>query len=157
MDSDTDIAPGPAPDTIVGWREWLALPTLGVAAIKAKIDSGARSSALHVVRQERFHRDGEPWVRFTVESDGPGSPSVECEAPVIDERNVTDSGGHTTKRPFIRTEVRLGALQWSIEVNLTDRRHMLFPMLLGRTAMQQRLLVDPARSYVHGARLEDAT
>lgn len=152
--------PNPTPSMveaprIIGWREWLALPQLGVTAIKAKIDSGARSSALHVVWQERFHKRGQPWVRFTVESDGPGSPSVESEAAVVDERNVTDSGGHTTKRPFIRTRVRLGAEIWPIEINLTDRRHMLFPMLLGRTAMIGRYLVDPARSFVHGRVEED--
>ncbi len=140
---------------IVGWREWLALPELGVAAIKVKIDSGARSSALHVVRQERFHLRQQAWVRFTVESDGPGSPSIESEAEVVDERYVTDSGGHTTRRPFIRTLVCLGGECWPIEINLTDRRHMLFPMLLGRTAMQGRLLIDPARSFVHGGSNEE--
>lgn len=141
---------------IVGWREWLALPDLGVVAIKAKIDSGARSSALHVVRQERFDRDGRMWVRFAVESDGPGSACVEAEAEIIDERNVTDSGGHTTRRPFIRTLVRLGDQNWPIEVNLADRRHMLFPMLFGRTAILGRLLVDPARSFVFGGNNEEA-
>jgi hypothetical protein len=145
----------PAPPRILGWREWLALPELGVAAIKAKVDSGARSSALHVVRQQRFTRDDRPWVHFTVEADGPGSPSVEAEAEIVDERNVTDSGGHTTKRPFIRTLVCLGGECWPIEVNLADRRQMLFPMLLGRTAMLGRLLVDPSRSFVHGGGNEE--
>lgn len=139
----------------VGWREWLALPDLGVVAIKAKIDSGARSSALHVVRQERFHQGGRPWVHFTVEADGIGSPSVEAEAEIVDERNVTDSGGHTTKRPFIRTHVQLGEQRWLIEINLADRRHMLFPMLLGRTAMLGRLLVNPARSFMLGGTNEE--
>lgn len=146
----------PAATRIVGWREWLALPALGVVAIKAKIDSGARSSALHVVRQERFERDGRPWVRFAVESDGPGSACAEAEAEIVDERNVTDSGGHTTRRPFIRTEVRLGGQSWPIEVNLADRRHMLFPMLFGRTAIIGRLIVDPARSFVFGGTNEEA-
>jgi len=145
----------PAPPRILGWREWLTLPELGVSAIKAKIDSGARSSALHVVHQHRFTRDGRPWVRFTVESDGPGSASAEAESEIVDERNVTDSGGHTTRRPFIRTLVCLGGECWPIEVNLADRRHMLFPMLLGRTAMFGRWLVDPARSYVHGGANEE--
>jgi hypothetical protein len=144
-----------APPRILGWREWLALPELGVAAIKAKVDSGARSSALHVIHQQRFLREGQLWVHFTVESDGAGSPSVEAESQIVDERNVTDSGGHTTKRPFIRTLVCLGGECWPIEVNLTDRRHMLFPMLLGRTAMLGRLLVDPARSFVYGGTNEE--
>lgn len=138
------------PPRIIGWREWLSLPELGIAGIKAKIDTGARSSALHVVWQERFHRDGAPWVRFLLEADGSGSAGVESEAEVLDERNVTDSGGHVSKRPFIRTLVRIGGEQWPIEVNLADRRRMLFPMLLGRTAMKGRLLVDPARSFVYG-------
>jgi len=154
---EIDPIPSQLAPRIVGWREWLSLPSLGVARIKAKIDSGARSSALHVVWQERFHAGGAPWVRFAVESDGPGSASVECAAPVLDERNVTDSGGHTTRRPFIRAQVCLGEFCWPIEINLTDRRHMLFPMLLGRTAMQQqRLLVDPSLSYVYGSQVEAA-
>lgn len=140
---------------IVGWREWLALPELGVAAIKAKIDSGARSSALHVVWQQRFERDGQPWVRFAVETDGPGSAAVQSEAAVIDERDVTDSGGHTSRRPFIRTMVVLAEHSWPIELNLADRRQMLFPMLLGRTAMTGRVLVDPDLSYTLGGPDED--
>lgn len=140
----------PRPLRIVGWREWLSLPQLGIVAVKAKIDTGARSSALHVVWQERFHRDGAPWVRFLLESDGSGSAGVESEAEVVDERNVTDSGGHISKRPFIRTLLDLGGEQWPIEINLADRRHMRFPMLLGRTAMIGRLLVDPSRAFVFG-------
>jgi hypothetical protein len=155
MDTQKPSIAVAAPLRILGWREWVALPELGVAAIKAKVDSGARSSALHVVHQTRFVRLGRPWVRFTVESDGPGSPSVEAESEIADERNVTDSGGHTTRRPFIRTLLCLGGECWPIEVNLTDRRHMLFPMLLGRTAMHGRLLVDPARSFVHGGFSEE--
>ena len=134
----------------IGWREWLALPDFGVRAIKAKIDSGARSSALHVVWQQREMRGGAPWVRFAVESDGLGSPSIETAGAIVDERDVTDSGGHTTRRPFVRTLVRVGEDEWPIEINLSDRRHMRFPMLLGRTAMMGRLLVDPALSFTLG-------
>lgn len=135
---------------IVGWREWLALPELGIAAIKAKIDSGARSSALHVLWQQRVARADGHWVRFAVEIDGPGSAAMTSEALVIDERDVTDSGGHTTRRPFIRTLLRIADRQWPIEINLAERRHMRFPMLLGRTAMDGRLLIDPASSYTLG-------
>jgi len=156
MESTATASLSLPPASIVGWREWLALPDLGVTAIKAKIDSGARSSALHVVWQERFHRNGGPWLRFAVESSGMGSPQVESEAEIVDERNVTDSGGHTTRRPFIRTRVKLGGDLWPIEINLFDRRHMLFPMLLGRTAMIARLLVDPARSFLRGGDLTEA-
>ncbi len=156
MENRVPLIVEPTPLRILGWREWLALPELGVAAIKAKVDSGARSSALHVVHQERFTRHGRPWVRLAVESDGPGSICAQADAEIVDERNVTDSGGHTTRRPFIRTLVCLGGECWPIEVNLADRRQMLFPMLLGRTAMLGRLLVDPARSYVHGGCNESA-
>lgn len=135
---------------VIGWREWLALPEFGVRAIKAKIDTGARSSALHVVWHERFRRAGGDWVRFAVESAGPGSFAVRCEAIVVDERDVTDSGGHTTRRPFVRTTLELGDDAWPVEINLADRKRMLFPMLLGRTAMAGRLLVDPAQSHVLG-------
>lgn len=138
------------PMTIVGWREWLALPDLGIRAIKAKIDTGARSSALHVLWQQRTQHQGQPFVRFAVECAGAASQQVEAEAAVVDERNVTDSGGHTTCRPFIRTVLQLGSARWDIEINLADRQHMLFPMLLGRTAMLGRLLVDPAESFVFG-------
>ncbi len=134
----------------IGWREWLALPEFGVRAIKAKVDSGARSSALHVVWQYRETLDGAPWVRFAVQSNGIDSATVESAGAIVDERNVTDSGGHTTVRPFVRTLVRIGSDQWPIEINLCDRRHMRFPMLLGRTAMLGRLLVDPALSFTLG-------
>lgn len=139
----------------VGWREWLSLPELGIEAIKAKVDTGARSSALHVVWQERFARADEPWVRFAVERDGPGSGIAVAEALVIDERRVTDSGGHTTLRPFIRTLVGLADSVWPIEINLADRSHMLFPMLLGRTAIAGRLIVDPHLSFAFGEPPED--
>ena len=106
---------------------------------------------IHVIRQHR--RDGSDVEigRAPLFTQGagicvPGTKGAE----IVDERNVTDSGGHTTKRPFIRTLVCLGGECWPIEINLTDRRHMLFPMLLGRTAMLGRLLIDPARSFVHG-------
>jgi hypothetical protein len=138
----------------IGWREWLALPQLGVRAIKAKIDSGARSSALHVVWHVRETRSGLPWVRFAVETDGPGSTTLECAGEIVDERDVTDSGGHTTRRPFIRTDIEIGDQRWPIEINLCDRRHMRFPMLLGRTAMLGRLIVDPALSFTLGGSLE---
>lgn len=140
--------------TTVGWREWLALPDLGIRAIKAKIDSGARSSALHVAWQKRYLHEGRQWVRFAVQVQDGAADLVESAAMVVDERNVTDSGGHITCRPFVRTRVQVGAACWQIEVNLADRRHMLFPMLLGRTAMVGRLLVDPAQSFVLGHRAE---
>jgi hypothetical protein len=134
----------------LGWREWLALPDLGIGAIKAKVDTGARSSALHVESQEAFLRDGADWVRFAISPGSRRSPPVVCEAPVLAVRPVTDSGGHTTERCFIGTVLQVAGRRWPIEINLTNRTHMLFPMLLGRTAMAGRLTVDPARSYTLG-------
>lgn len=134
----------------VGWREWLALPELGIAAIRAKVDTGARSSALHVESLEHFIERGAPWVRFTVRPARNARSAIACAAEVIDVRPVTDSGGRTTNRPFIRTLLAIAGQSWPIEVNLTQRTHMLFPMLLGRTAMAGRLLVDPAASFLLG-------
>lgn len=134
---------------MLGWREWVALPGLGVGAIRAKIDSGARSSALHVDAQWRFIDAGAPWVGFRLRP-GDAGGAVECLAPVLDLREVADSGGHRRLRVFVRTSVRLAGIEREIEVNLSDRRGMRFPMLLGRTAMARAFTIDPARSYLHG-------
>lgn len=133
--------------TNLGWREWLALPALGIASIKAKLDTGARSSALHVEALETFRRDGVLQVRFTVRPRRRGSRLVSCEAPVRDRRVVTDSGGHRGERWFIETEVELAGRRFVTEINLTDRGAMLFPLLLGRSALGGRFAVDPALSY----------
>jgi len=133
----------------LGWREWLALPDLGISAIRAKIDSGARSSALHVEHLSTHLVDGREWVRFGVRA-GSDDTITDCDAPVLHRRHVTDSGGHVTERVFIRTTLRLGHKRYAIDINLTDRRNMLFPMLLGRTAMAGRWIVDPGRSYLLG-------
>ena len=140
--------------TILGWREWLSLPKLGIAAIQAKIDSGARSSALHVESYETYEKNGVEYVRFTVRT-GRGDETRTCRARVVDRRPVTDSGGHVTERVFIRTALEIAGHSHRIEINLTNRRNMLFPMLLGRTAMARRYLVDPGRSYVLGDRHTD--
>ena len=136
---------------LIGWREWLALPDLGIASIKTKIDTGARSSALHVEELSEFSFRGERWARFRV---APGSRRSRrhqvVETPITDERLVTDSGGNRALRPFIRTRVALGPWSWPIEINLTDRRAMLFPMLLGRSAITGRAMVHPGISFSLG-------
>jgi hypothetical protein len=134
---------------LAGWREWLALPDLGIPAIRAKLDTGARSSALHVDAMELFGRGGRRFVRFSLRP-GPDLAPVEKEAEVVDIRPVTDSGGRRRERPFILTTLQVAGSRWPIEINLTSRADMLFPMLLGRTAMARRLLVDPARSFLLG-------
>jgi hypothetical protein len=145
--------PDPATPVVLGWREWLALPDLGIRAIRAKVDTGARSSALHVDDLETTVRDGVEWVRFHLGADGVFDSLRDgewAEAPVLDRRMVTDSGGHRTERIFILTTLSLAGEAWPIEINLSQRRNMLFPMLLGRTAMAGRFLVDPQRSFVLG-------
>lgn len=138
-----------APLTL-GWREWLALPALGIGAIRAKIDSGARSSALHVDSIEPFRQQGADWVRFTIVTGVVDAPALHCEAAVADRRPVTDSGGHRSERVFIRTELAIGPLRYPIELNLASRRNMLFPMLLGRTAMAGHCIIDPGASFLLG-------
>jgi len=134
---------------VLGWREWAALPDLGIGRLRAKVDSGARSSALHVDSQWKFVEQGQPWIGFCL-SPGNGAGRIEAAAPVLDEREVTDSGGHCTRRVFVRTTLALAGVQREIEINLSDRRGMLFPMLLGRTALARMFTVDPGRSFLHG-------
>jgi len=136
---------------MLGWREWVALPELGIDHIKAKVDTGARSSALHTFRLQTFEENGIARVRFAIHPlQGNTGLERECVADLVDERNVTDSGGHTELRPVISTTVRLGSLCKNIEITLANRETMKFRMLLGRTAMYGSVVVDPAASYLLG-------
>jgi hypothetical protein len=137
----------------VGWREWVQLADLGVAAIKAKIDTGARTSALHAFAIEPFRQGGALWVRFEVHPMQQGNAvKIKCEAPTIDERSVRNSGGQLERRLIIRTLLMLGDRSWPIELALANRDQMGFRMLLGRTALEGRALIEPGRSFLAGQR-----
>jgi hypothetical protein len=138
---------------LIGWREWLALPALGIGAVKAKVDTGARSSALHAFDIELFQRDEQPMVRFRVHPWQRTNESViEAEAPLAGQRLVRNSGGSESLRPVIVAEVELAGRRWPIELTLTSRDAMGFRMLLGREAVRRRFLVDGGRSYLLGKR-----
>ena len=139
------------PSLIVGWREWVALPDLGLPAVKAKVDTGAKTSSLHAFGIQTFREDGRERVRFGVHPLQENEQlTVWATADVVDERTVISSNGHEQLRVVIRTPLRLGDATWLAEFTLTDRRSMRLRMLLGREALEGRILVDVAHSYVHG-------
>lgn len=133
----------------LGWREWVALPQLNIKRIKCKVDTGARTSALHAYFVEpdsarNIVRFGiHPFQKNTVKN-------IICEAAIVDYRTVSDSGGHREMRYIINSSIVLGECQWEIEMNLTDRDTMRFRMLLGRTAIADKFVVDPQQSYIMG-------
>jgi hypothetical protein len=139
----------------VGWREWILLPDLGLPKIKAKIDTGARTSCLHAFSVEPFLKDGKEWVRFGIHPHQDDCETeVYCEAEVFDKRMVTDSGGHKEERYVITTQLAIAEQHWPIEITLTNRDTMLFRMLLGRTSMENKIIINPAESFLLGRKIK---
>lgn len=135
----------------LGWREWAALPDLGLPAIKVKVDTGARTSALHAFYTEKYQLDSVDMVKFLIHPIQTNHDfHVECHAPLIDYREVSDSGGHRNMRYVIETSIVIGNSNWPIEITLTNRDNMRFRMLLGRRAMEARAVIEPGASYLNG-------
>lgn len=140
--------------TVIGWREWIRLPELGDTWVKAKIDTGARASAIHATDIDYFTKDGADWVRFVLHPKQRTSKgSVEVSAPLVEMRDVRSSNGQRQRRPLVVTRFELLGRSWPIELTLTNRAKMGFRMLIGREAMRRRFLVDPGRSYTAGREL----
>lgn len=136
---------------VLGWREWARLGALELPPIKIKIDTGARSSALHATELDVFDREGVPWVAFTVHPrQRHHEPSFRREAPVYEFRRVRSSSGHETERPVLQTPIAIGGTCWDIELTLSNRHAMGFRMLLGRHAMARRFRINPGASFVQG-------
>lgn len=136
----------------IGWEEWIALPDLKLPAIRAKVDTGAKTSALHAFMVEKIIEDGDTKVRFGIHPI-PQRPEVEvfCKAHLVDEREIISSNGQAEIRYVIRTMVQFGKRKWPIEITLTDRETMAYRMLIGRSAMEGKLIVIPEKSFMLGA------
>ena len=137
---------------LIGWREWVALPELQIDRIKVKVDTGARTSALHAFKLHSFLKDGVEWVTFGLHPLQDNTQlEVECTAKVKEHRVVRDSGGHEETRVVIETNVAVDGEEWPIELTLTDRENMGFRMLLGRNAIRGRFYVDPTAAFLLSA------
>ncbi|QBX55472.1 hypothetical protein EXE58_08420 [Nocardioides seonyuensis] len=144
-------SPTVAGQTIAGWREWVSLPDLGVEWVKAKLDTGARSSAIHAFDLTELERDGRSWVRFSIHPWQRSTDDiVEVELPVHDRRTIRSSTGHEQERYVVLMDVRLLDRTIPVEMTLSRRDEMGFRLLIGREALRQGFLVDSSRSYLGG-------
>lgn len=135
--------------TIVGWRERVSLPDLGIHKINAKIDSGAKTSSLYAKDLNFYQKDGKQYVRFSIQpSKASESGHKTASAEVLEYRRIKSSNGQVERRPVIVTKIKFQKQEWLAEVTLTSRENMKYPMLLGRQAMNNRFLINPGRSYL---------
>lgn len=136
------------PVSEIGWREYVGLPDLGITNIRAKIDTGARTSALHATRQRIVEDSDGPWVEFHVPV--PGTPgSTRCRAKLVDRRHIKNTSGVPEERMIVQTRLVIDGRRWSIEISLADRENMGFDLILGRTAIRRhRIVVNPGRSFL---------
>jgi hypothetical protein len=133
---------------IIGWREWVSLPELGIKAIKAKVDTGARSSSLHAFDMTFYKRAGNEYVKFDIHPDQKNTgKSINCHAKILEYRKIKSSNGMSEKRPVILTEIELLDQKWEIEVTLSNRDEMGFRMLVGRASIKDKFLVDSGKSF----------
>lgn len=135
---------------IIGWKEWVNIPELGIKSIKAKIDTGARSSVLHTAFYEIYNDNDLIRVRFKIHPISRSTLEVMCDTELTGLKSVKDSGGHVELRPFIKTNITIGETSYTIELNLTNRESMRYRMLLGRTAITNQFLVDSSKCYLQG-------
>ena len=134
--------------TVLGWREWASLPELGIDRIKVKLDTGAKNSALHAYNSNLISKNGENWIQFDIYPDQSDETTIKsCTVRLIDRRWVTNSGGTRERRFVIETPIRIGDREWPIIITLSNRDEMGFRMLVGRSAIKGKYMVDPARSF----------
>ncbi|MEX0645190.1 MAG: RimK/LysX family protein, partial [Parvularculaceae bacterium] len=140
-----------SPPILIGWREWAAFPELGVPRIKAKVDTGAKTAALHAYRVETRFRGGVEYAEFYVcPQQKRRRPEIFCTSPVVDRRGIRSSNGVVEQRLIIRTSLSLGEREWPIDVSLADRDAMGFRLLLGRDSFRMKFLIDPKASFLLG-------
>jgi len=136
------------PLLVIGWHECISLPELGLRDFAVKVDTGAKTTALHADNIETFEQDGAPWVRFA-SPDLPGTPSQTCAFPIHTERDITNTSGAPQTRIVIRTPMVLAGRKWRIDISLTDRGNMRFPLILGRRALRRKnIAVHAGQTYL---------